>query len=100
VTYETVRRMGLALPDVEEGTSYGTPALKVRGSLMTRLWEDGKTLVMKTTIEEREELVGADPAAEGASRRAERSAARRASPRLVGDETAAQEVRAQATMNV
>jgi len=33
VTYETVRRMGLALPNVEEGTSYGTPALKVKGKL-------------------------------------------------------------------
>jgi hypothetical protein len=43
--YEAVRRLGLALPDVEEGTSYGTPALKVKGALMTRLWEDGQTLV-------------------------------------------------------
>jgi len=61
VTYETVRRLGLALPDVEEGTSYGTPALKVKGKLLTRLWENGKTLVMKTTVDQRDELMAAEP---------------------------------------
>jgi hypothetical protein len=29
-----VRKIGLALPSVEEGTAYGAPALKVRGKLM------------------------------------------------------------------
>jgi hypothetical protein len=33
---ETVRKIGLALPDVEEGTTYGTPALKIRGQLRER----------------------------------------------------------------
>jgi len=61
MTYAAVVRLGLALPGVEESTSYGTPALKVKGALMTRLWEDGKTLVMKTTIAEREELMAAEP---------------------------------------
>jgi hypothetical protein len=28
VTFDTVRRIALELPGVEEGTSYGTPALK------------------------------------------------------------------------
>ncbi len=28
--WKTVRRLGLALPETEESTSYGTPALKVR----------------------------------------------------------------------
>ena len=60
-TYNAVRRLGLALPGVEESTSYGTPALKVNGSLMTRLWEDGRTLVMKTTFEEREALMAEAP---------------------------------------
>lgn len=46
---------------MEEGTSYGTPALKVKGKLLTRLWEDGETLVIKTTFEQREELIAADP---------------------------------------
>jgi hypothetical protein len=34
ITFDTVREIGLALPDVEEGTAYGSPALKVRGSLL------------------------------------------------------------------
>jgi hypothetical protein len=61
VTYDTVREIALALPNVEEGTSYGTPALKVRGKLFVRLKEDGETIVLKTTYEEREELMVHDP---------------------------------------
>jgi len=61
VSYQTVRELGLALPDVEEGTSYGTPALKVKGKLFARLWEDGTTLVLKTTFEQREDLMAAKP---------------------------------------
>ncbi len=37
VTFDTVREIGLALPDVEAGTMYGSPALKVRGKLLTCL---------------------------------------------------------------
>jgi hypothetical protein len=37
VTFDTVREIGLALPDVEEVTMYGMPALKVRGNLLTCL---------------------------------------------------------------
>lgn len=61
VTYDTVRELALALPNVEEGTSYGTPALKVRGKLFVRLKEDGATIVLKTTYDEREELMAHDP---------------------------------------
>jgi len=53
--------MALALENVEEGTSYGTPALKVARKLMARLWEDGETLVLATTFEEREGLMAEDP---------------------------------------
>jgi hypothetical protein len=35
VTFDTVREIGLALPDVEESSMYGSLALKVRGSLLT-----------------------------------------------------------------
>ena len=34
VTFDTVREIGLALPDVEDSTMYGAFALKVRGSLL------------------------------------------------------------------
>jgi hypothetical protein len=32
ITFDTVRKLGLALPDVEEGTTYRSPALKIRGT--------------------------------------------------------------------
>jgi hypothetical protein len=59
--YETVRRIGLAFPHVEEGTSYGTPALKVKGKLFVRLREEPDTLVLKMPFEQREELMAEDP---------------------------------------
>ena len=34
VTFETVRRIGAGLPGLEEGTMYGTPALKLGKSLV------------------------------------------------------------------
>ena len=61
VTYEDVRKIGLALPRVEDSTSYGTPALKVKGKLMARLKEDGETLVVIIGFEERQKMLEADP---------------------------------------
>lgn len=61
VTYDTVRQMGLTLPHVEESTSYGTPALKVKGKLFVRLREDPDSVVFKMPFERREELMAADP---------------------------------------
>lgn len=34
ITFDVVRKIGLALPGVEESTAYGSPALKVRGKLL------------------------------------------------------------------
>ena len=62
VTFAAVRKLALALPGVEEGTSYGTPAFKVRGKLIARLREDGETLVVKVGFELRDFLMNADPA--------------------------------------
>jgi hypothetical protein len=61
VTFEDVRRIALSLQNVEEGTSYGTPAFKVGGKLLARLREDGESLVVGTTFEEREEMMAAEP---------------------------------------
>jgi hypothetical protein len=61
VTYDTVRRIGLALPDVEDSTSYGTPALKVKGKLFVRLRPDLDALVVKTTFARRDELLESEP---------------------------------------
>jgi hypothetical protein len=49
------------LPGVEESTSYGTPALKVAGKLVARLWDDGETLVLKCDPDERDLLIEAAP---------------------------------------
>ncbi len=61
VTFETVRRLFLALPGVEEGLSYGTPGFRVRKRFLSRLWEDGETLVVKVGFDERDLLMAADP---------------------------------------
>ena len=63
VTYDTVRRMALTFPSVEEGTSYKTPALKVKGKLFVR-WRteaDPDTIVLKMPFDQREELMAGDP---------------------------------------
>jgi hypothetical protein len=51
-----------ALPGVEVGTSYGTPALKAGGKAFARLWEDGTTLVLKVPFEVRDHLLATAPA--------------------------------------
>lgn len=51
----------MSLGNVEEGTSYGTAAFKVGGKLLARLKEDGDSLVVGTTFEEREEMMAAEP---------------------------------------
>lgn len=61
VSYARVQEIARELPGVEDSTSYGTPALKVRGTLMARLKEDGETLVLKTTFTDRELLFGGAP---------------------------------------
>jgi hypothetical protein len=61
VTFDEVRKLALALERVEESTSYGTPAFKVGGKLVARLREDGETLVVGMSRDEREELLAADP---------------------------------------
>ena len=61
VTYEQAKRIALTFPEVVESTSYGTPALKVRGKLMLRLKEDHETLICRTTWEERERRLALEP---------------------------------------
>jgi hypothetical protein len=61
VTWATVRDLALALPGVEESTSYRTPAMKVRGKLIARLKEDGETIVVPMPIAERDVRIAAEP---------------------------------------
>ncbi len=62
MTFDDVRKISLAWPEVEDGTSYGTPALKVRKKLLVRLKEDGDSLVMfGVPPDERDMLVESKP---------------------------------------
>jgi len=60
-TVEQVRRLALALPDVEEGVCHGTCAFYVRRKLMLRMWEDGETLVVRVPQEKRAALIRENP---------------------------------------
>ena len=60
-TYDDVRRAALQLPHVEEGTSYGTPALKAKGKLFIRLRDEGDVIVVKMPFDLRDELIEGDP---------------------------------------
>ena len=61
VAFEAIRKMALALDNVEEATSYGTPAFKVGGTMLARLRDDIGALVVRMSIEDRQELIAADP---------------------------------------
>lgn len=62
MTFDDVRELALAWPEVEDGTSYGTPALKVRKKMLVRLKEDGDSLVMPgVPADERDILVESEP---------------------------------------
>jgi hypothetical protein len=60
LTWDDVRRIALAFPGVEEGTSYGTPAFRASKKFLTRLKEDGKSIVVKVDMEERALLMELD----------------------------------------
>jgi len=62
VSYEDVQRFALALPGVAEGFSYGRPCLKAHGKFLTRLMDDGDSLVCPgVSFDERELLIEAEP---------------------------------------
>jgi len=62
LSYEDVQRFALALPGVAEGFSYGRPCLKAHGKFLTRLMEDGDSLVCPgVSFDERELLIEAEP---------------------------------------
>jgi hypothetical protein len=61
ITWETVRELARTLPGAEEGTSYGTPAFKVRGKLFVRLHQNGDSIVVRIDEGERAMRMRADP---------------------------------------
>jgi hypothetical protein len=65
IDFDAVRRIGLSLPDVEEGTAYGSPALKVRGKLLTCLpthrSAEPDSLAVRIDFDKRSVLMAAVP---------------------------------------
>ena len=61
VTVAGLRKLALSLPGVEEGTWYGTLGFRVGKKYFTRLREDGDSLVVPATFEERAEMMEAEP---------------------------------------
>jgi len=63
--FAAVRKLGLALPDVEQATMYGAPALKVRGHMFactaSHKSAEPNTLVVLVGFDQRDELIAADP---------------------------------------
>ncbi len=62
VTFDLIREMAMELPGVEEGTSYGTRALRLKGKFMARLKEDGESVVFRVGFDERDLLMQTRPA--------------------------------------
>jgi hypothetical protein len=61
VTFDLIRELALKLPGVEEGTSYGTAALRVKGKFLARLKEDGESVVFRVSFDERDLLMQTKP---------------------------------------
>ncbi len=60
--FDRVRAAARPFPGVEESTSYGTAALKVRRHLLARMKEDGEAFVFPCgTIDEKEFLMDTEP---------------------------------------
>jgi hypothetical protein len=64
VTWDDALALVRSLPGIEESTSYGTPAIKVRGKLMARLRSEaeGGLVVMCGADEKAALLAAGDPA--------------------------------------
>ena len=65
IDFDTVRRIALGLADVEESTMYGSPALKVRGKLLTCLpvhrSAEPDSLAVRIDFDQRAELMADAP---------------------------------------
>ena len=65
ITFDIVRKIGLALPNVEESTAYGTPVLKVGGKLMAcpaiNKSAEPNTLCVMVDVDRRDEMLAEAP---------------------------------------
>ena len=61
VTWEDVVALGRELPETEESSSYGRPALKVRGKFVAALRTNPDALVVRCDLDEKPLLLEARP---------------------------------------
>ena len=65
ITFETVKEVALALPDVEEGTMYGSPALKLNGKWLacvpTNKAAEPESLAVRIDFDQRDGLLADAP---------------------------------------
>ena len=59
--WDTLWEYVKTLPGTELSTSYGTPAFKVKGKLIARMWEDGETMVLLIDFATVEMLLKSNP---------------------------------------
>ena len=63
--FDVVRAIGRTLPNVEESTMYGAPALKIRGKLLACMAShksaEPNTLVVRVNFDQRDALLADDP---------------------------------------
>jgi hypothetical protein len=65
LTFDAVRALARALPDIEESTSYGAPSWKVRGKMVAcqaiNKSAEPNSLGVMVPFEQRDELIAAQP---------------------------------------
>ena len=61
VRWKTVCGLAMQLPEVESGTTYGSPAVCVRGAFIARLLPDKRSIVVKVDMAQRDALCAAKP---------------------------------------
>ncbi|MBK9125541.1 MAG: MmcQ/YjbR family DNA-binding protein [Chloroflexi bacterium] len=58
--FDRVRDIALAMPGVEESTTFGTPSLKVNGKYLFQM-KDNDTLIVSVDLDTREMLLATEP---------------------------------------
>jgi hypothetical protein len=61
LTWNAVRSAALALPNVEEGTAWGSPAFRIGGKMFLCFRLDLDSLVVATSFEQRDAMIAEDP---------------------------------------
>jgi hypothetical protein len=65
ITFETVKKIGLALPGVEESTTYRGPSLKLDGQLLTcpaiNKSAEPNSIVVRVAVDQRSDLIAEAP---------------------------------------